>query len=314
MVLERIRNQRLHFITGKGGVGKSTVAAALALALARSGKRTLLLETDTYSAMEELLGFRSTGLAPTLVERNLWASNLLSEDCFMATLRRFVPSDRIVKAIVTNRVAEAFFKAAPSVNEVTVLDQVRVFYDDMEGQRPRFDHIVVDLPASGHAVTFLNVPATMNRMMRGLGPLAKMTGVVEEIVKDPARSTIIAVCLPEEMPVNETIELAQQLRQVLGRSLTLALVNMLHPPVLDPEQLAVARRVHEGPMSSGVASRRLLEGAELAQGWHDRDHKYLGVLRERLSDLVVSLPVFAEMSGDVVARKLAAHFAEPPAL
>ena len=320
-MLEKLLDRRLIFITGKGGVGKSTITAALARALSRMERRILVLETDTFSAMEDLFDYTSPGLEPTAINEWLYASNVTSEDSFVATLRRFVPSDRIAKAVIKNRIARVFFRAAPSVNEVTILDQVRVFFEktDDEGN-PYYDHILVDLPASGHAVTFLNVPATMHRMMRGIGPIAKMSGQVAELISDGETTAIVAVCLPEEMPVNETIELADNVIETLGRPLDLAIVNMVHQAPLSSEERSVFEALHrqirkdhpgveslffedEDQRTDTTAIARLIEGNALALGWFDRDREYLQLLHDRLEAPVVEVPIVYESSGtDVVDR------------
>ncbi len=312
-MIENLHQNRLIFVTGKGGVGKSTVTAALGLALARQGRRTLVLETDTFSAMEDLFGFKSTGLQPVKLQANLWASNLLAEDCFFETLRRYVPGERIARAIINNRVARVFFEAAPSVNEITILDQIRVFFEETNSDGSyKYQHILVDLPASGHAVTFLNVPATMHGMMRGVGPIAKMSEKVSKIIKDKRTTAIIAVCVPEEMPVNETIELAKNLKTAIGRPLTTAVVNMVNRAPLDDTQREVfnSLRAELSPsderqastLSDGVSEHvdpvvRLLEGNALAIGWHDRDQRYLKILHDRLKEPIVEIPIFYEVDG-----------------
>ena len=321
-MLEPILNNRLIFVTGKGGVGKSTVTAGLGQALARSGRTTLVLETDTFSAMEDLFNFRSTGLEPVEISDHLWASNLTADECFVATLQRFLPSERVARAVIKNRIARVFFKAAPSVNEVTLLDQVRVFFEETKQDgSPLYDHILVDLPASGHAVTFLNVPATMNSMMRGIGPIAKMSAQVAELIRDPKITSIVAVCLPEEMPVKETIELSDQVDDALHRPLTMAIANMVHQNPLDESNRSIFEALHEQvrhdhpgldtlffddadqrPESTAIA--RLIEGNALALGWFDRDREYLKLLHQELSAPIVEVPIIYESSGTDVVDKL----------
>lgn len=326
MMLDQLLDKRLIFVTGKGGVGKSTVTAGLAHSLARAGKRTLVLETDTFSAMEDLFDYTSPGLEPVFINDRLHASNLSSEECFIATLRRFVPSERIARAVIKNRIARVFFSAAPSVNEVTILDQVRVFYEKTdEHGAPFYDHIVVDLPASGHAVTFLNVPATMHGMMRGIGPIAKMSGQVSELISDAWNTAMVAVCLPEEMPVNETIELSESLIEVLGRPLNLAICNMVHQAPMSDEDREIfeglhsqVRKEHPGIESlffddddsraDSTALARLVEGNALALGWHDRDRNYLNLLHEKLDAPIVEVPIFYESSGANIVDRLARFF------
>lgn len=326
MMLSTLLDKRLIFVTGKGGVGKSTVTAGLAKSLALAGQNTLVLETDTFSAMEDLFSYTSPGLVPVKIGENLFASNLSSEECFVATLGRFVPSDRIARAVIKNRFARIFFKAAPSVNEVSILDQVRVFYEKTKPDgNPFYENIIVDLPASGHAVSFLNVPATMNAMMRGVGPIAKMTAQVAALINDKKVTAIVAVCLPEEMPVNETIELADQLEDVLHRPLTLAIANMVHQDPLAEKDREVFSKIHQrirethpgieslflaegGTRDEQTALASLIEGNALAVGWHDRDQSYLQLLHDRLRAPIIEIPIFYEGTGAEIIDRLGDYF------
>ncbi|MFB6373715.1 MAG: ArsA-related P-loop ATPase, partial [Bradymonadaceae bacterium] len=129
--------------------------------MAERGRRTLVVETDAYSAMEDLLQVDLADNAVTPVDPPLFAVNLLASECVVNAISRFVPSKRIVRGLLNNRVAKTFFDTAPGVNQFAILDQIRQFLDRMDGDSPRWDHIIVDLPASGHAVTFLSVPQTL---------------------------------------------------------------------------------------------------------------------------------------------------------
>ena len=309
-MLEHLDNKRLIFVTGKGGVGKSTCAAALAEALADRGRRVLIVETDAYSAISEILGAGDSSHKTVEVKTNLFAINLRSFDSLVSTLTRFLPGEKVVKAVVNNRVTRSFFDSAPSVGEFVLLDQI---LNMSETDTPKWDHVVVDLPASGHAVTFLNVPQTLNGMMRNVGPIAKRALEIHEVISNPRRSAIVAVCLAEEMPVNETIELTGKLQQALGRGLEMAPVNMVHDqtvPSGTEEQfgkLVEAADVSGNPagilMEDGVASyRRWVAGIELARQWFARDQHYLAILHDRLQR-VVELPMVYELKErDIVTQ------------
>jgi anion-transporting ArsA/GET3 family ATPase len=319
-MIRALEQKRLIYVTGKGGVGKSTITAALGRALAARGRRTLIVETDAFSAMPNLLGLgnssEKSSASPRPAGDFLWTENLEASECFVKALTRFVPSERVARAIVQNKVARLFFKAAPSVNEFVILDQITELVDQQKNGRPLYDHVIVDLPASGHAVTFLSVPQTLQGMMK-VGPIAKRGERIAADIRDEEGTAIVAVCLPEEMPVNETIDLAQNLEQSLGRGLTGAIINMLHKLPIDPARREVFEKVHaqmrdEGKVDAnsihtvqGPALGKLIAGTALALGWHDRDHHYMGLLRDRISAPVKPVPVIYDESSVHIVNALA---------
>lgn len=319
-MLDELEDKRLIFVTGKGGVGKSTAAAALASALARRGKRVLVVETDTYSAMGDMLGVTEPGVEPHKARGDLWAVNLSARECLVSTLTRYLPSERLVRAITGNRVTEAFFESAPSVSEFVLLDSIQVYAERTGAEA--FDHVVVDLPASGHAVTFLTVPKTLDGMMRGIGPIAKRAGIINASIANRRSTAIVAVCLPEEMPVNETIELDEQLREKVGRGLDLSLVNMVHRAPFSSAYrtafTALRDRVSKGVAPAEILAdedadslRRLVAGNALALDWFERDMHYLGVLEERLKADVIEIPMVYETDDSALVNQVAAHLEDP---
>lgn len=305
-MIEALLSTRLIFVTGKGGVGKSTACAALGLALARRGRRTLIVETDTYSAMADLF---SKPLAHGQIveqEPNLWLQNLLAQDALIHIIQQFVPSERVARTVIQNKVAQIFFKAAPSVNEFSPLNQVYSYVQQERAGRPAYDHVIVDLPASGHAVTFLNVPMTLHGMMRGLGRFAAKTKEVGQLIRDTKRCALVAVCLPEEMPVNETIELADSLKESLSRGLTLTMLNMVHDAPFSQTMRPTFDKLQSQLKAQDTpALGRLFEGNALAQDWYERDHHYVELLRDKLDGHIIELPMLYEQEGAQVISKLA---------
>ena len=299
-MIDALLSNRLIFVTGKGGVGKSTACAALGLSLANQGKRVLLIETDTYSALAELFGVTLKESEITRVNDNLSMQNLRSEDALIHAIRKFLPSERVARTVIQNRVARVFFGAAPSVNEFSILNRV---YDYLHGDDQHYDHVLVDLPASGHAVTFLNVPDTLHSMMRGLGRFATLAKTIGEYIRDPDKCAITAVCLPEEMPVNETIELAQAFEDELGRGLSATLLNMVHPAPFDED----LRQTFEAldPADAGDASQVVVAN-DLALQWYERDAHYTKLLHERMDCPIIQLPMLYERTGGDIVRALAA--------
>ncbi|MFP4597637.1 MAG: ArsA family ATPase [Persicimonas sp.] len=320
-MIEALEKQRLIYVTGKGGVGKSTVTAALGRALAARGQRTLVIETDAFSAMPDLLGLDADTHEATPAGENLWAINLEASECFVQALRRFVPSERISRAVAQNKVARVFFKAAPSVNEFVILDQVTEQLDREENGRPLYDHVIVDLPASGHAVTFLSVPQTLHGMMK-VGPIASRAERIAADVRDESLTAIIGVCLPEEMPVNETLDLARKLDESLDRSLSGVILNMVHTLPVDParrdvfenllSQLREEGQIDEDSLhKDGPALNKVVAGNALAMGWHDRDQHYLGLLTSRIDAPVKPIPVIYEEDSTTIVDALAQKLQEP---
>jgi len=323
-MIEELEKTRLIFVTGKGGVGKSTVVATLARALAARGRRTLVLETDAFSAMPDLLGLPTlkSATGAQAAGEHLWAENLEADECFVRTLSRFVPSKRIARAVVSNKVARVFFKAAPSVNEFVILDQIIEEVDRKQADKYVYDHIVVDLPASGHALTFLGVPQTLKGMIK-VGPIAKRAQRIAEEIRNPAKTAIVAVCVPEEMPVNETIELAGNVQDALGRGLSAAVVNMVHEmpvsPDLEDELVALLEQLRNNGtldldaihQKDAPALKKLLAGSALALGWHERDAHYLGLLRARISAAIQTLPLIYDVDSARIVGVLARSIAEP---
>lgn len=304
-------DKKLWFVTGKGGVGKSTVSAALGRHLAASG-RTLIVETDSFSVMPDYLG-SPEGSGVFEVEENLFTTNLDPGECIVDTFTRFLPSKRLVGAIMNNKIARRFFDAAPSVNEFVILDRVKDYVDGKKGQ---YDHIIVDLPASGHAVTFLSVPEKLTDMIQ-VGKVADRTDVVADMIRDRQETGIIAVCMPEQMPVNETIELAGRLNRVIGRGLDGVFLNMFHQEPFasrDREafqsiyQQATANRSSQTAVIDQQDSsvQKLLEGNALALEWHERDKKYEKLLEDGIGDVpVFKIPVVYDTEGKEVVDDVA---------
>jgi len=266
-------DKQLVFVTGKGGVGKTVTAAALARLSARRGRRTLLCELDTDPTMGRIFGKGRIGFAPDEVAPNLYACCLDGASCMNAFVHRFVPSRKIADMILGNKVANTFFEAAPSVMEAVILDQLATLVTESS---PRFDLVVVDMPASGHAVTLLKVPRSMARMV-AVGELADHLRRIAALISDPRRTEVVIVTLPDEMAVNESIELWRKLRDAIDTPSETILVNGTRGVALKLEDAAIA--------AAHVASdARVLEAVRLGLYWQREDAANV----ERLSNAVVA--------------------------
>lgn len=290
-------DKRLVVITGKGGTGRTTVAAAVALAAARAGRRTIVGEVGGQARIPRLLGDgdgrprepadRERPLSP-----GLWSTTIDPETALEEWLGRQLPR-RLAGMLAHSGAFAGFVGAAPGARElVTItkaweLGQARRWRRDAAG----YDTVVLDAPASGHGVGLLRTPRTFADIAR-VGPIAGQARAVAEALADPARSTVVAVALPGELSVAETLELEARVQATLGRPLDAIVVNGVWPRRLaGREAAAIAAR--DGAV--GLRTRRV---AAASAGRVRAQQSQLARLRREASAPIRTLPfVFAERLG-----------------
>lgn len=228
---------RIVFVTGKGGVGKTVAAAALARHAAANGWRTLLLETAPDGNLAALFrrapcAVEATRLVPNLDGVRVDARGLL-EDYFRRTLRFAFLADRLFASSTFN----ALTAAAPGITEFLLLDRLLGIAEPGLGRRRRYDLLVVDGPATGHALKLLRAPRNILAMVPG-GPLSSAARRMRALIEDHARTSVLVVSLPEEMAVRETIELCQTVRDELGVRLARPVVNRVFPRRFARDEIA----------------------------------------------------------------------------
>lgn len=292
--------KKLVFVTGKGGVGKTTTTAALGKLAAERGRRTLICEVEIDPAMRRIFGAREIGFDPTRIGEDLYACNLSGDDAMRAFIRRFVPSDRVAELILGNKVANIFFNAAPSVMEAVILDRLAHL---LELEDPGFDTIVVDLPASGHAVTFLNVPRSMARMV-AVGDLATHLRKIARLISDPTRTEVVIVSLPDEIVVNETVELWKKLRAAVDTPVRTVIVNGVRAPSLRLEDLGRVEML--AAEAEPRAFDALRNAMKLGLYWKQEDSRNLERLADSIDGRVVPTPfVFDKVDDPDLVERMA---------
>ena len=228
-----IFDRRLVVVTGKGGTGKTTVAASLAWAAAERGLRVMLAETGRDEHAPRLLGARRpVGYPGREVRPGLHVLRLDPFEALREYLELELPLPGVARRLVANQAFRAWLEAAPGWRELITLGKVW-HLEQMETRgRPRFDWIVVDAPATGHGLTFLDVPRVVVSAVRA-GPLRRHAAAVEALVRDPERTLVLPVALAEELPATETLELVARLRGELGLTVDRIVANAVEPDLLE---------------------------------------------------------------------------------
>ena len=204
---------KIIFVTGKGGVGKSVISAAIAMAEARKGKKVLLAELGSRSFFEKFLGFEYKADSATL-KRGLDVARWESDVCMREYLVHYLRLDKAVDLFLDNKIMKALIGAAPGVNEVVLLGKIT------SGHRHRwhslrYDVIVVDAFATGHFMSLMQAPRGLYEMVT-VGPMASQCKGMLDIIQNPDYCRYVIVTLPEELPVSETLELHRQLDAEVG--------------------------------------------------------------------------------------------------
>ena len=255
--------RRFLFVTGKGGVGKTTVVAVLAERFARAGKRVLIAETSPKEHLSTLFGRGSlptqiTELMPRVFGVLLDANVALKEYGALV-----LKSERLVGALFDNKLVNGFFHGAPGLKEWALLG--KAWYHSTEtlaDGSPRFDVVILDAPATGHGLDMLRVPKTIIE----LSPPGVLRTDAEKAwtqFRDPQKSGVVVVSLPEEMPTNESIELCAALENELGLPLLSLIVNQVVPSVFSPAERDALAAVEE-PLGTDAAAQALGAGIRRA--------------------------------------------------
>src|SRR3954447_17196674 len=279
MGTSRIFDKRLIFVTGKGGVGKTTVAAALGLAAARAGKRTIVCEVAHQERMSRVFRREGVGFSETRLATDLYAISIDPQQSMEEYLRQQIKPSQLYGLLFDNRLFQYFAAATPGMRELVTIGKIWELAQ-FERRNPHatpFDLVIVDAPSTGHGLGFLRTPRTFRDAAR-VGPISRQAGKIDAFITDPAATGVVAVALPEEMPVNETVDFERQLNDELDMELDAVVVNALLPERFAP---AEAERIEQAAAAGGSPGVEAALKAALFE--HRRVHTQRAEL-ERLSE------------------------------
>jgi anion-transporting ArsA/GET3 family ATPase len=300
VILDELAARRLVILSGKGGVGKSVVGMALALAAHRRGKRVLFVEVDAPFGAARVLGDEA-GLSSL----NLDPSQVMDE-----YVRETVRVDLLARKVLDSPVYRRFFAAAPGLPDLMVLGKIMVLVEAHArwSQKPLHDLVVVDAPATGHGLAFLKVPLAASQAVP-VGPVGSNARRILSLLRDPERTALGIVAIPEEMAAVEAAELHRLATDEVGVATRVLFLNQCHERRFSDGQEAAVLRLAagrgDGPLAPGVT----LAGALAAARRHIRRRKltrfYETRLRRSIPVPVVALPYLHEEIGPQSIRLLA---------
>jgi anion-transporting ArsA/GET3 family ATPase len=298
-------DRRLILVVGKGGVGRSTVAAAIAGRCAAQGKATLLYETSANDRFGDYFGKPPVGTTPAQLAPNLWAVNATPASALAEYGLMVLRWKSVYEMVFENRVSKAFLRAIPGLDDYALLGKAWFHTTEEKRGKPVWDTVVFDMPASGHAASMLRVPWVIVDTVPE-GPLTRDARTIKELLCDPARTSAVLVTLAEEMPVNEAIELEAKLTKV-GIVPQQLLVNQVFPQHFPPA--APVTRVLDAlvadPRSLGAPLAQVTAHAQLSRARRELNERYLAELRKRATTRLDELPMlFAHTLGPAEVRQL----------
>jgi anion-transporting ArsA/GET3 family ATPase len=298
-------DKRLLFVTGKGGVGKSTVSIALGLAAAERGKRTIVCEVASQENASRMFKKGEVGFHEVKVAENLWAISIDPDE----SLREYLLLQLKVRAmrdlLMKSRLFNYLAAATPGLKEMVTIGKVwELAQPDRKVKKAReYDLVIVDAPATGHGVGFLQTPRTFASIAR-VGPIHSQARELDRYITDHGTTGAVIVSLPEEMPVNESAGLEQSLTQEVGISVERVYMNAMYPERFSAGEASKLERVLEltaGPPQAAV--RAALSQYRRARSQRDQ----LQRLEHGVSSPVKTLPFVFKPRLDVgELRRLAA--------
>src|SRR5688572_24488405 len=279
--------RRFLILSGKGGVGRTTVAAALARAAVHAGKRVLVAQMDSPERLGRLLGHAGgIGSEITEVSEGLDAVNMTTRAAMRQYGLMVLRYETLYRTMFENKAVQSFLAAVPGLDAYAMLGKAWWHTTELADGHPRYDLVILDGPASGHTATMLKIPQAITEAMPK-GPLARDAVAMNALFRDPVRTAFVIVTLAEDLPARETAELARTARESLNLPLGPLVVNGLPPA--GPARAEVQAVLEKWP-TGDAALDATLAGASLLAARRREAEAVLETLRGDPGLPMIELP------------------------
>ena len=301
--MPELLDKRLIFVTGKGGVGKTTVAVALGLRAAAQGKRTIVCEVSSQENASRIFEHAEVGFHEVEMAENLWSISIDPDEA----MREYVLLQLKVRAmrdlLFRSRIFSYLAAATPGLKELVTIGKIWELsqLDRKVKNGRKYDLVIVDAPATGHGVGFLQTPRTFAAIAR-VGPIHSQAQRLDGYITDHELTGAAIVALPEEMPVNESATLEHDLREEIGVAVDRIYMNGLYPERFSKAEAERLAELAEGETGALRAAAR----AALSEHGRARSQRaQLARLRRRVKAPVKTLPfLFEPELGPEAAKRL----------
>ena len=295
-------DKQVLIVTGKGGTGKTSVAAAIGMRSARQGHRTLIVECNGTRHIGPLLGAQPGTYEPQRLVENLYGMSITSSEATEDFIVKQIKVRALYSLVFRNRVMGPFMDAVPGLHDAVHLGKVYdLVEEDKTNGRPTWDRVIVDAPATGHGLHILNAPRTMMELTQR-GPIYKNAKLVHDLTSNTSRTGIVMTCLPESMPVSETLQLHKQL-DASGYNVTAVVLNeIMSPDLPSAEEWPTIRshlEQHKHPTNAALVDRYF---ARTEQQQHAKT-----VLQTAIGAPLIELPMVLNSAMNATAINTLSH-------
>jgi len=291
---KEIFSKRLIFVVGKGGVGKTTLSVSLAIAAARSGKKILIVEVGDADSVGEVFNIGTLPQTPRKLYSNIWGARIFSKQVLEDYINTHVKLSFVANQITRSKLFEHIAAATPGLKEVMTLGQIwRWEQEKGASNYPKYDLIIVDAPATGHGTSLLKLPKTLIDMLKG-GPIVEQTKVVHDMLTDKNKTWLTLVTLPEELPVNESIEFRNTAKNDINMPVKITFINGVYSELFSEKNFNVIENILNNKkfMNKDKLNDYILKVAKNHYIRRNIQKKYISKIKEKAEELIIEIPFY----------------------